>query len=166
MVLCALFAALLCLCAWIGFPFGSGVVTLQTLGVFLTLGLLGGKLGTAAIAVYLFMGAAGLPVFSGFRGGFGVLLDTTGGYLWGFLASGLLYWLLTSAGAKPVWGMLAGLAACYALGSWWFCFGYLQTDTLSLGAVLLKCVVPYLLPDGVKLALAVLLTKKIRPLLQ
>ena len=95
MVLCALFAAILAVSAWLTVP-GEVPFTLQTFGVFAALGLLGGKRGTIAIALYLVLGAVGLPVFSGFRGGFGVLLGTTGGYIFGFLLSGLLYWALTA----------------------------------------------------------------------
>ena len=90
MALCGLFSALLAICAWISVPLADAAVTLQTFGVFLCLGTLGGKRGTTAILVYLLLGAVGLPVFSGFRGGFEALLGTTGGYLTGVLVSGLL----------------------------------------------------------------------------
>ena len=69
MALCALFAALLSVCAWLSVPVGDIAFTMQTFGIFLTLELLGGKQGTLAILVYLLLGAAGLPVFSGFRSG-------------------------------------------------------------------------------------------------
>jgi len=163
MALCALFAALLAVCAWTSVPVGDTVFTLQTFGVFLTLGLLGGKWGTLSILVYLLLGAAGLPVFSGFRGGIGALLGVTGGYLAGFLFTGLVYWLVTACrGPKPL-AMVLGLVACYAFGTLWFRFGYLQGgSTMGIGAVLLKCVAPYLLPDGIKLALALSLTTRLR----
>jgi len=163
MARCALFAALLTICAWIAVPIGDIAVTMQTLGIFLTLGLLGGKRGTLAIFLYLLLGLVGLPVFTGFQGGAGVLLGTTGGYLTGFLFSGLVYWLVTACrGPKPL-AMVLGLVACYAFGTLWFRFGYLQGgSTMGIGAVLLKCVAPYLLPDGIKLALALSLTTRLR----
>ena len=74
MVLCALFAATMALCAWIAIPFGNVVFTMQSFAVFLALLTLGGGQGSAAILVYLCLGAVGLPVFSGFYG-----------YLYGFL---------------------------------------------------------------------------------
>ena len=78
--------ALLAVCAWMAVPMPIGVpFTLQTLGLFVTVGLLGGRGGTIAVAVYLLMGGLGLPVFAGFGGGLGVLLGVTGGYLWGML---------------------------------------------------------------------------------
>ena len=167
MAQCALFAALLTLCGWISVPMGDISFTLQTFGVFLTLGLLGGRRGSLAIGVYLCMGAIGLPGFTGFRGGLGVLLGATGGYIAGFLASGLTYWLVTALFPKrgQLPGFFLGLLICYALGTGWFCFAYLRGGgAVSLGAVLAKCVLPYLLPDLCKLWLARFLTKRIRPL--
>ena len=57
MVLCSLFAALTALCAWISLPVGQIAFTLQTLAVFLSLGILGGKWGTVSILIYLTLGA-------------------------------------------------------------------------------------------------------------
>ena len=167
MARCALFAALLTVCAWISLPLGDTSFTFQTFGVFLALGLLGGKWGSAAILVYLLLGAAGAPVFSGFRGGMGVLLGATGGYLAGFLFTGLIYWLITVLGKESVkvrvFAMISGLLVCYLFGTAWFCFGYLQSGSaMSAGMILMKCVVPYLLPDAVKLTLATLLTNKLK----
>lgn len=161
MALCALFAALLCLCAWISVPAGDIAFTLQTFGVFLTLGLLGGKRGTAAIGVYLLLGIVGLPVFSGFRGGIGVLLGTTGGYILGFLALGLVYWLLAPRLPQSL-AMIAGLLVCYLFGTVWFCTVYLDGGSMGFAAAAAKCVLPYLLPDGLKLGLALLLTRKLK----
>ena len=78
LVLIALFAALMALCAWVTVPYAVPF-TMQTFGVFLALLLLGGKRGTICMAVYLLLGAVGLPVFSGFRGGVGALVGSTGG---------------------------------------------------------------------------------------
>ena len=64
----ALFTVLLAVCAWITVPL-TVPFTLQTFGVFAALGVLGGRRGTYAVAAYLLLGLAGLPVFSGFRGG-------------------------------------------------------------------------------------------------
>ena len=74
MAQCGLFAALMCICAWVSIPFGDTVFTLQTFCLFLMLELLGGKRGSLVCLLYLLLGIAGLPVFSGFRGGLGVLL--------------------------------------------------------------------------------------------
>ena len=152
---CALFAALMAPCAWIGLPLGHTVFTMQTFGVLLTLGLLGGKRGTVSILCYLLLGAAGLPVFSAFRGGIGAILGPTGGYLWGFLATGLVYWVLEKW-SRPA-AMTAGLAACYTCGTIW----YMTYTGGALAAVLVQTVLPYLIPDALKLVLALRLTKRL-----
>lgn len=167
MALCGLFAALLTVCAWLHIPIGDISFTMQTFGVFLALGLLGGKRGAAAISIYLLLGIVGLPVFSGFRGGLGVLMGVSGGYIWGFLVSGLVYWGLTARKSTPkrqAFAMVMGLLACYLCGTAWYMGVYLPGgNAVGLGAVLLKCVVPYLLPDAAKLLLAHFLTQKLRP---
>ena len=94
----ALFAVLMAVCAWITLPLPKPLVqfTMQTFAMFMALTVLGGRRGLYAMLVYLLLGAVGIPVFSGFRGGIGVLLDTTGGYIIGFVGAALLYWLLTA----------------------------------------------------------------------
>ena len=156
MVLCSLFAALTAVCAWLSIPMPDIAFTLQTFGVLLTLGILGGKWGTASILIYLALGTVGLPVFSGFRGGVGVLLGPTGGYLWGFLATGLAYWAF-----EKLWkpgAMLLGLLACYLCGSLWF---MTLAGSGGFWAAVARCVLPYLVPDGIKLVLALTLSRRI-----
>lgn len=157
MVRCGCCAALMAVCAWLSVPVGDIAITMQTFGVFLTLLLLGGAQGTVACGVYLLLGAVGLPVFSGFQGGLGILLSPTGGYLLGFLALALCYWALK----KPLGEMVAlglGLLLCYGCGTVWFYFMYGG----SFWMVLVKCVVPYLIPDACKLLLARLISKRIK----
>ena len=165
MALCGLFTAVLAICAWISVPMGDTVITLQTFGIFLTLGLLGGKRGTVTVLVYLLLGAIGAPVFSGFRGGLGALLGTTGGYIFGFMSTSILYWMMTSFMDTPrirLIAMVLGLLLCYICGSWWYMTRYLTAAQTTLGLVLLKCVVPYLIPDAIKLTLAWILTSKLK----
>ena len=118
LTLVALFTALTAVCAWISVPVPAPFVqfTMQTFAVFATLLTLGGKRGTYAVTAYLLLGAVGAPVFTGFRGGLGVLLGTTGGYILGFLIQALLYWWMTarlgeSLGVKVIASVL-GLALC------------------------------------------------------
>lgn len=168
LTLCALFAALMAVCAWISVPTPWDVsFTLQTFAIFAALGLLGGKRGTIALAVYLVLGAVGLPVFSNFRGGAGVLLGTTGGYIMGFVLSALAYWLLTAMLGDKFWvqllGMVLGCALYYAVGTAWYMMVYTQTKgAVALGTVLGWCVVPYLIPDAVKVALALVMTRSLK----
>jgi biotin transport system substrate-specific component len=165
MALCGLFTAILALCAWLSIPMGDLVITLQTFGIFLTLGLLGGKRGSITICVYLLLGAVGAPVFSGFRGGLGALLGTTGGYVFGFMLTALIYWIITSVKDTPLTRLLAmilGMLLCYSCGSWWYMTRYLSGGQLTLGLVLMKCVIPYLIPDAIKLTLSWILTGKLK----
>ncbi len=157
MVLCSLFSALIAICSWLCIPIPPVSVTMQTFAVFLTLEVLGGKYGTASIVLYLLLGMVGLPVFAGFRGGAAALLDAGGGFLWGFGVSGLVYWMLRPLGRAL--SMTLGMLACYLCGCWWFT---LWAGDAGWGAAVMSCVVPFLVPDGIKLTMAVSLAKRIR----
>lgn len=159
LVRCALFAALISVCAWLSIPMGSISFTMQTFAIFLTLMTLGGKWGTVSVFVYLLLGVIGLPVFSGFRGGFGVLLGPTGGYIWGFLGSALIYWLTEKAWNKPVISCALGLLVCYGAGTVWYATYIAE---IGFAAALLQCVVPFILPDAAKLLLAAFLSRRIK----
>lgn len=166
LALCALFAALIAVCAWIAIP-ASVPFTLQTFAVFAALGLLGGKRGTIAVAVYLLLGTVGLPVFSGFQGGIGALLGTTGGYLLGFLLAALIVWgmeaLFGEKASVFILSAVLGMLVCYAFGTAWYLVVYARTKgAVSLATVLGWCVTPFLLPDAVKIALAVLLRGRLK----
>lgn len=163
MALIALFSVLIAVCAWISIP-SAVPFTMQTFGLFMALGLLGGRRGALTVTLYLLLGLAGIPVFSGFRGGFGVLAGITGGYLIGFLFAALVYWLVTArSGGKPVpmiLGMVASLLVDYAFGTAWFMLFYAETyGAIGLSAALSMCVFPFILPDLVKLGLAVAVVK-------
>ncbi len=157
MVLASLFAALMAICAWLSIPIPPVAFTLQTFGLFLTLGVLGGKWGTVSVTAYLLLGFVGLPVFSGFRGGAAAFLEPTGGFLWGFLAAALVYWLLERLGKLPA--MIAGLLVCYSCGCWWFSA---YAGNGGVWTAVLTCVVPYLLPDALKLWLAFTLSTRLQ----
>lgn len=161
MARCALFAALLCICSWVAIPMPEISLTMQSFGIFLTLGLLGGNWGSVACLTWLCLGGVGLPVFTGFRGGPGVLLGATGGYLWGFLFTCLVYWTVTARFGQrsQLPAMLLGLLCCYTCGTLWYLYAYAAADSLWL--VLLKCVAPYILPDLAKLYLALRLTRRL-----
>ena len=153
----ALMTALLVLCAWLTIPLGPVTFTMQTFGVFAALGILGGRRGTAAILVYLALGLVGLPVFSGFSGGPAGFMTPTGGYLLGFLAAALLYWGLTGRGVPQAPAMVLGLLACYAFGTAWFFLLYGG----DLWGILTLCVLPYVVPDCLKLILALAVTRRV-----
>ncbi len=164
LVYVAIFAALIAVCSWIAIP-STVPFTLQTFAVFLTLTLLGGKRGTMAVAVYLLLGAVGVPVFANFSGGIGALVGSTGGYLIGFLGTTLVYWLLVKR--RKLWieivALVGGLVLCYALGTAWFVVVYTQNSgAIGVGTALSWCVIPYVIPDLAKLGLAVVLGGRLR----
>ncbi len=169
MVVTALASSIIVVCSWISIPFAVPF-TLQTFAVCSVLMLLGGKRGTAAIAVYILMGAIGLPVFAGFKGGPTVLLGTTGGYIVGFILMGLIYWGLNSLLAvkfkhKIVLSIVlcvVGEVVLYIFGTAWFMLMYAKnTGTIGLATALGWCVIPFLIPDIVKLAMASVISSRL-----
>lgn len=168
----ALGAVLIALCSWISIP---AVVpfTMQTFAIFLVLLVLGGRRGTMTIVVYVLLGAVGLPVFSQFGAGIGVLLGSTGGYILGFIFMGLTYRLVTGAAGRSRSGkvrwteaaaLVLGLLVLYAFGTAWYMFMYARTQGgAGLMSVLLLCVIPFVIPDLIKLALALALARRLAP---
>lgn len=163
-------AALLGLTSWIIVP-TLVPFTLQTMGVFLALLLFGGKLGGFSILTYLLLGAMGAPVFAGMKGGFGVLMGPTGGYLLGFLVQAILYHLMVKEPLKqPIRDIIAlifGQIICYALGSLQFKLIYSRNvEPIGFLGTLGICVFPYILPDLAKLSISIPLAKRLRPLVK
>ena len=164
----SMMTALIAVCAWLTIPF-TVPFTMQTFAVFITLLLLEGRKGTIAILLYILLGAAGVPVFHGFSGGIGVLAGPTGGYIVGFLLTGILYWMTARVRNSRKMNnlvLLAGHVLCYAFGTLWFSIvkenagspiGFLQGITI--------CVLPYILPDLAKLALADLIARRVKKLM-
>lgn len=161
LTLTALFAVIISICSMLSFP-AAVPFTLQTFGIFLALFVLGGKFGTISIVVYICLGLAGLPVFHGFTGGIGILMSGTGGYIIGFVLSGLVYMLLTrmigeKAQSKLISAFCA-LTVCYISGTLWFVYTSAQGNGI-LPAVM-TCVVPYIIPDTAKIMLAFFIAKR------
>lgn len=167
LILISLFTALIAVSSFITIP-SPVPFTLQTLGIFCTLTILGGRSGTIAVLIYIFIGLTGLPVFSGFSGGPGHLLSATGGYITGFVLCALTYWLITHFSHKP-WsqtaGLLSGLFVCYTTGTLWYAFVYLGDITLiSLSSAFIVCVVPFIIPDIIKMLVAVIISRRLQKL--
>ena len=162
----AMFAVVMAICSWISIP---SVVpfTLQTFGVFLAVGVLGGKRGTLAVLIYILLGCVGLPVFAGFTGGIGILLGSTGGYIVGFLFTALTMWAMEQLPGNPILvsvaSMVLGLAVCYAFGTVWFMLVYARTTgPVGVWTALGWCVIPYIIPDLAKVALALIVRRRLR----
>lgn len=166
LVYIGVFAVLIAICSWISIP-TAVPFTLQTFAVFMAVGVLGGRRGTMTVFLYMILGAIGVPVFAGMTGGIGVLTGTTGGYIIGFLFSALLMWAMEKLpGRKSViqsLSMVAGLIVCYAFGTVWFMGVYMKTSgAVGLATVLGWCVIPFIIPDIIKIVLAYGLSKKLR----
>ena len=162
----ALFAVMMAVCSWISIPYVVPF-TLQTFAVFLAVGVLGGRRGTMAVLVYLLMGAVGLPVFTGFSGGIGHLLGSTGGFIVGFVFTALVMWGMERIpGSRTVVlavSMVLGLLVCYAFGTAWFLLVYARTTgPVGVWTAVGWCVAPYVVPDLMKLALALVLRRRLR----
>ena len=157
-----LFTAILCILGPIAIilPFSPVPLSLGTLGVLLACLLLGTKNGLLCTILYLILGFAGLPVFTGFTGGAGKLLGPTGGYLLGYLLLASVGGYLAAHWRKNSWlqalGLFLGMCCCYLLGSLWLTY----QAGMSLNAALLAGVIPYVPFDVCKIAGAVLLSKE------
>lgn len=158
-LLSALFAALLSVSAYICIPLALPI-TAQTLVLFLAFFILGGKYSVLSVAIYISLGAIGLPVFSGFSGGISRLFDATGGYILGMLAAALIYAALEKLRIPKIPSAVVALSVIYALGTLWYSFVY-SSGASSIGSVLLACVVPFIIPDTVKLLCAYYISNRI-----
>lgn len=166
LVYIAIGTTLITVCSWISIPM-TVPFTLQTFAVFSMILILGGKRATIATLVYVLMGAIGLPVFSGFSGGLGIILGNTGGYIIGFIFIGLIYEGLTKFLGKKMYveiiALFTGLFVCYAFGTAWFMYVYMKnTGMVGLMTVLSWCVFPFIIPDLVKMAVAFIISKRVR----
>lgn len=156
-----LFAALIAVCAWISIPMTVSF-TLQTCAVCLTAGLLGWKRGTLTILVYILLGMVGLPVFTGFKSGIAAVTGPTGGYIVGFIFTALIVGLAADRLGKKLWVnilfMAIGILVCYLFGTVWFMIAY----KVTFASALTTCVIPFLIPDAVKIAVVAILVNRLK----
>lgn len=146
----AVVAAALCIVSpfSIVLPFTLVPFSLGVLAVLLCGYVLGPKWGAAAVAVYIALGAVGLPVFSNFSGGLQKLVGPTGGYLLGYFPLVLLAGL-ASRREKQVARLsllFAGLVLMYVPGMVWFA----AVQKVTLGAAFTLTVLPFIAFDGLK----------------
>ncbi|MDY0388472.1 MAG: biotin transporter BioY [Methanolobus sp.] len=147
MVFASLFAAMMAVAAYIKIPVPVSPVpiTLQTLFILLAGAILGARWGTISVIVYLLLGIAGLPVFSGGSSGLGMFFGPTGGYLIGFIFGAFVIGFLCDRYGRDkvhlnMLFMLAGLFAIYL-------FGVLQLTnvaSLSFPEAIALGLIPYL----------------------
>ena len=154
--------ALLAVFAAITVPLGPVPFTLQTMALALLPVAIGWRAATCSVALYLLLGAVGLPVFSGFSGGLGHLLGPTGGFLWGFLAGTALGGALCRAAGRSrageALGVVAMLLTSYAAGTMQLAL----VMGVSAPAAATMAVLPFVGPDALKLAAGVSAGRAVR----
>lgn len=154
MAVTALMAAVLCVIGPLSVPIGAIPISLSNFVISLTVWLLGPKFGTLSVAIYLALGAVGMPVFSGYGGGLAKLAGPTGGYLIGYLAMAFIGGLFVEKSkGNPVVsgiGLVIGVAVSYVFGTAWFVFQM----GCELSYALAVCVYPFIAFDLAKVIVA------------
>ncbi len=150
----AIFSGIICVISPITLPVGMIPITLSTFTIYLIGGLTKKYIGILSTIIYIFIGIIGLPVFSSYTGGIGVVLSITGGYILGYIPCVFIISLLTSINKENVilypLSMMIGTIICYSIGSLWF---MVQTKN-TLVETLVITVVPFILFDIIKMILA------------
>ncbi len=166
MIFISLFATLMCIGAWIHFP-SAVPATMQTFVVFTALGLTGSKNTFIMLVIYILLGAVGLPVFSGFTSGIGALTGPTAGFIWGFLLGVPVFYIFekyfSHRKSLIIIGYILYILIHYIPGALWYCYFTLERlDVSGIVSSSLVTVVPFILPDAVKLLLALIVIAKCR----
>ena len=150
----AVSAAIICILAPFSFPLGAIPFSLATFAIYIISCLSTCKISLSATIIYILLGAAGLPVFSGFVGGFQQIAGITGGYIIGYIPCAFIISLFVNRFENkklifPI-SMLTGTAVCYLFGTAWYSF---QTKANFIAAFAI-CVLPFLVGDIIKIAVA------------
>ena len=166
MVLASVMAALTAVGAYIQVPIGPVPIVLTTLFALLAGLLLGSRWGLTSMGLYLLVGAMGIPVFAGGKGGLAHLFGPTGGYLFGFVLAawvtgfisersrGLLFW--------EILAIVVGSLAIYSLGIPWL----KMVTKMTWPKTIMVGIVPFLIGDAVKAAAALVLARAVRPVIK
>ncbi|WP_288146775.1 biotin transporter BioY [Thomasclavelia cocleata] len=162
MCYCSMFACSVALLAQIKIDLpGLVPITLQTLGIYIIACSLTPKLAVITTIVYVIMGAIGLPVFTGFRGGLSSLLEPTGGYIFSFPITSLIISIIINnknSIIRKIIAMITGTAVCYLIGTIWFIYATNNTIITALTV----CVIPFIFGDIIKIVIASTLSTKIK----
>ena len=162
MTMVALMAAVLCVLAPFSIPIGPIPISMATLGLYLTVIVLGGKKAIIVCLMYLLIGFVGVPVFSGFSGGPMKLIGPTGGYFFGYLLLTLIAgWFVDKFPKKRelcLLGFFLGTMACYVVGTIWLVFQM----QMNFKSAFMIGVVPFLPGDVIKMIMALWIGNTIR----
>lgn len=162
LTLVGVMAAVTCILAPLSLPIGVVPISLTNLVIYFAIYVLGGKRGTLSYIVYLFIGLVGLPVFSGFSGGFPKLFGPTGGYLIGFIFMAFISGIFIDKFSNKIYmcflGMILGTIATYIFGTAWLSY----QAHLTFNAALAVGVLPFIPGDIIKMVIASLIGPQIR----
>lgn len=153
-VIIAILAAIICVFAPLSVPAGAIPISLSTFAIYVVSCSVSKSYSLPAVAVYILIGAVGLPVFSSFTGGLQCISGYTGGYILGYIPCTFIIGLLTDKFKKPKIiypvSMVAGTLICYLSGTLWYMYraecGFLQSAAV--------CVLPFIIGDIIKIAAA------------
>ena len=165
MLQCSLFAALLCIMAPLTFPVGVVPVTLGIFAVIICASVLGVSRSMVSVGVYIALGAIGLPVFSGWQGGVGVLVGPTGGYIWSYIIVCIIVGKCADMSTPRWFAILCGLLAlliCYICGT----VQYMVVSGSDIVVSLTVCVYPFVIFDIIKVWAATVAGNRIRDALK
>lgn len=158
----ALLAAVLCILAPLSVPTSAIPVSLASFAIYIIASCVKTKYSVIAVTVYILLGAFGLPVFSAFTGGFHRIAGITGGYIIGYIPCAFIIGLLINKyeNKKFVFplSMISGTVLCYFTGTLWY---ILQTKA-SVTAAIFSCVIPFIIGDIIKIAVASILSIPLR----
>jgi biotin transport system substrate-specific component len=161
-VFCALFAALSVILSQIAIPIGPVPINLTHISIFMAAGLLGAKYGTLSQLVFVLLGAAGVPVFSGFSGGLGIISGPTGGFIVGYilcaLAAGFCMDKLGHGKISVSVAIAIGWVVTYLCGIPWFMY----VTQMPLTAALSMCFIPFIPGDIIKSIICVMLINRLK----
>lgn len=164
LALTGLMAAVICILGPISLPIPISPVpvSLGFFAVYLTVYILGMKMGSVSVLIYVLLGFVGLPVFTGFSGGIGKVLGPTGGYIIGYLFMAPIMGFFIDKWKTNyvliILGMVLGTAVCYLFGTLWLAY----QGGMSFSAALAAGVIPFIPADIAKLILAVLAGEPVR----
>lgn len=167
----ALFAAIIAVLSVISVPIGTVPISLGLLGVFICAVSLGPVRSALAVAIYLFIGAIGIPVFSGFQAGIAVLAGPTGGYLLSYIAVSFVSGAISRFAEKKshiaalfitAAGCFLGLVTCYLIGTAFYSF----TTKTGFIPALSVCVFPFVPFDLIKCIAAALCSVRLKTILK
>lgn len=154
MSITALMTAVTSVIAPMSFPIGVVPVSFTNFAIYLSVYLLGWKMGTVSYILYILIGAMGLPVFSGFSGGLGKLFGPTGGYIIGFIPMAIIAGLVVEKYENRILqftAMVVGTCISYVIATAWFCVVMNSGVAAALGI----CVLPFIPGDIAKMVIAI-----------